>query len=169
MRKETIIMPGLILVLALVAGRPVLAQGTEVELGPITNNSIYATQSLVEYLIQASSAGNGTVSGDTNDWIEAGENFSVSASADEHYHFVSWNNGSSANPLEAPATSPTNLVASFAIDTYTVDIQAGDFDIAPTNFAAVAYGNSVTTTVQSIYVTNAPGVRVKFTGFEKIQ
>ncbi len=145
------------------------AQSTNVVLGPITNDSVYATQSLDEYLIQASSAGNGTVSGQTNDWIVAGDNFTVSAGADAHYHFVSWSNGSTENPLTAAATGPTNLVASFAVDAFGVAIQAGEFSIAPTNFAGVVWGNSVTTTVQSIYVTNAPGVRTRFTGLVKVQ
>lgn len=169
MRNQKNMRAGLIMAMMAAVGMAKLAQGAEVELGPITNNSIYATQSLVEYLIQASSGGNGTVGGDTNAWIEAGVEFNLTATPADHYHFTTWDNGSTANPYAAAASSPTNLVASFAIDTYTVDIQAGVFDIAPTNFTDVAHGSSVTTTVQSIYVTNSPGVRVKFTGFEKIQ
>lgn len=159
----------LVLSLALCWAACAGAQSTNIVLGPITNDSVYVTQELDEYWIQAGSGGNGTVSGQTNDWIVAGSNFTVLAAADAHYHFVSWSNGSTENPLTAAATSPTNLSASFSIDTYGVAIHAGVFDVSPTNFVAVPYGQSVTTAVQSIYVTNAPGVRMKFTGYQKIQ
>ena len=163
-------MRGALLGTALVlTGFTAQAQSTNIVLGPITNQAVYESQSVNEYLITASSAGNGTVGGNTNDWIVAGDSFTVSATGAAHYHFVSWSNGSTENPLTAEATGPTNLTASFSIDTYGVEIQAGGFDVSPTNFVAVPYGQTVTAVVQGIYVTNAPGVRMKFTGFQKIQ
>ena len=53
--------------------------------------------------------------------------------------------------------------------TYNVIIHPGVFSVSPTNFQDVPEDGSVTTMVESIYVTNSPGLREKFTGFQKTQ
>ena len=89
------------------------AQGLEMVLGPITNPAVFASQGVVEYLVQAGSAGNGTVSGDTNNWVAIGSNASLVASPAEYYEFDRWEDGSTAAAREWAVAEPTNRTAYF--------------------------------------------------------
>ena len=63
---------------------------------------------------------NGTVNG-----AEAGEyawntTLTLEAVAEEHYHFIKWNDDLTTNPREVTITMDTTLYAEFAIDTFNV-------------------------------------------------
>lgn len=98
---------------ALVLPIPSPAQGLEVVLGPITNPAAYSSQGAVEYLVQAAAAGNGAVSGDTNNWVASGSNASLTATPAEYYEFDRWDDGIPTAAREFPVFGPTNLTASF--------------------------------------------------------
>jgi hypothetical protein len=139
----------------------------------VTNNTSLVPTEQTEYLIEASSANTsqGTVSGPTNDWLLAGTSTNLVASPNttNHYHFVNWTSGTnqvSTNTNYAfTADSPTNLVANFDIDRFTVNIQNGaNYGLNPTNFVNIPYGGSITSTAANVYYTNAPGRRTKIIG-----
>lgn len=89
------------------------AQGTNVVLGPITNEAVYSVLGVEEYFVQTSSAGNGTVSGATNEWVETGSKIEISATPAVFYEFYQWSDGNATTSRQFTVAGPTNLVASF--------------------------------------------------------
>ena len=63
-------------------------------------------------------SGSGTFDYFTRIWI--------SAIANEHYHFVQWDDGNTNNPRTIIVTSDTTYTASFAIDQHTITILSDD-------------------------------------------
>ena len=83
-----------------------------------------------EYSVVITSGGNGsvTVDGVAGDYIATvpeGTVLTVSATADAHYGFTAWSDGETDNPRTITVTGDLNLTASFAIDTYIVNVIAG--------------------------------------------
>lgn len=67
-----------------------------------------------------------------------GTNVTISATADEHYHFVQWNDGNTENPRSVTVTETKSLTAQFAIDQVTITwLNYDDVTIATTS---VDYG-----------------------------
>ena len=152
----------------------VLVSGNAQAQGPtnvnmtVTNNAtidwIWATQ----YIAVASSAGNGTVSGNTNDWIDAGSNATVQAIANANYHFIYWTG------VPAPVTNSnpanfvmdnfyTNMMAFFVPDMKTVTVTSAYGTPAP-GTTNVPYGTVLDEAITPLVVTTTPGrvrVRVK--------
>ena len=60
----------------------------------------------------------GTVSG--SDTVDYGEEVILTATANEHYHFVQWNDGNSDNPRTVVAAHDSTLTAYFAVNQYAV-------------------------------------------------
>ena len=100
---------------ALAVGFPLwaCAQSTNVVLGPITNETEYASAGVVEYRIAAGSAGNGAVTGEADTWIESGATASLTAQPAEFYEFDRWDDGASETVREWTVAGPTNLTALF--------------------------------------------------------
>ena len=68
---------------------------------------------------QGSVAGNGTYA--------EGTEVSISATAYEHNHFVSWNDGNTDNPRTITVTEDAMYIATFAIDQFTIAVSANDY------------------------------------------
>ncbi|MBQ6275699.1 MAG: leucine-rich repeat domain-containing protein, partial [Bacteroidales bacterium] len=68
---------------------------------------------------QGSVAGNGT--------FAEGTEVSISATAYEHNHFVSWNDGNTDNPRIITVTEDAMYIATFAIDQFTITVSANDY------------------------------------------
>ena len=69
----------------------------------------------------------GTLTGTTNQTVDYGASGSaVTAVPAEHYHFVSWSDGSTANPrTDSAVKANLSVTASFAIDTFALSYIAG--------------------------------------------
>lgn len=165
----------LILGAALAFSGASLARAQSFTYSPVTNNTTLVPTEQTEYLVEAASANQamGTVSGPTNDWLTENTvtNLVANPNTTNHYRFVNWTaNGNEVGTNATYAfnvTSPTNLLANFDIERFTVDIQNGaSYGLNPTNFTGIPYGGSVTSTAANIYYTNSPGVRTKITGLK---
>ncbi|MCQ2327256.1 MAG: leucine-rich repeat protein, partial [Bacteroidales bacterium] len=70
---------------------------------------------------------------------------SISATAVEHYHFLSWNDGNTQNPRTLSIESDTILTAMFVIDTHSVVLNTTDENILTvTGGGEYAYGETIT-------------------------
>ncbi len=101
---------------------------------------------------------NGTIVGTTPQTVpNGGSGTAVTATPSPGYHFVSWSDGSTANPrTDTNVTADHAVTASFAINTYTLTVtQAANGTITPTGPLTVNYGDSKTFTF-----TPAGGYRV---------
>lgn len=85
-----------------------------VAVGPVNSNLNLATAGSLESLVSASSAGNGSVSGSTSNFVANGSNATISANADQFYQFKNWSDGNTNNPRTELITGPTNWVAYFS-------------------------------------------------------
>lgn len=116
LRKGIISLAGALL---LGSSFPSHGQSTEFTYNAITNNTTLIPVESIEYKVQASSSGNGSVSGNIDDWIDVGSNATITANADAHYKFSYWSGlPSGANTTNNPCTFAvdnvyTNVVANF--------------------------------------------------------
>ena len=69
-----------------------------------------------QFVFAATSAGNGAVSGGSNEWYDQGTTVEVTAVPAIYYHFVSWTGtvDATTNPLALTVDQPLFLVAQFA-------------------------------------------------------
>ena len=63
---------------------------------------------------------NGTVNGAEDGEYAYNSNLTLEAVADEHYHFIKWNDNTVTNPREVNIKCDTSFYAVFAIDTFNV-------------------------------------------------
>ncbi|MBR5983290.1 MAG: leucine-rich repeat domain-containing protein, partial [Bacteroidales bacterium] len=68
--------------------------------------------------IQSANDDMGSVTGEGTFSCETEAN--IAATANEHYHFVQWNDGNTDNPRNIVVTSDTTYTATFAIDRHTI-------------------------------------------------
>ena len=66
----------------------------------------------------------GTVSG--GGIYEEGSQVTITATAAEGYHFVSWNDGDTNNPRIITVTEDTTYIANFAVNTYTITVTSAN-------------------------------------------
>ena len=66
----------------------------------------------------------GTVSG--GGIYEEGSQVTITATAAEGYHFVSWNDGDTNNPRTITVTEDTTYIANFAVNTYTITVTSAN-------------------------------------------
>lgn len=90
----------------------------------LTNDTTLTWNWTTQFMLNVTSAGNGSVGGETNGWKDIGSNISVTATASNYYHFASWSgstNGSTINggQLGAPMTGPRQILAQFAANLAT--------------------------------------------------
>ncbi len=58
-----------------------------------------------------------------------GDEIQISATANEHYHFVEWQDGNTENPRTIIVTEDATYTASFAIDRFTVTVESADAEM----------------------------------------
>lgn len=93
--------------------------------------------------ISATASAGGSVTG-TNTYAYK-EIATLTATADEGYHFEKWSNGSTDNPLKITVTEDVEIQAIFAINTYTVTATATEGGTV-TGARTYDHGTSVTLT-----------------------
>ena len=145
------------------------AQGpTNVNL-TVTNNVTIEWLWATQYMATASSAGNGTVSGQTNAWIDAGSTVSVQANANANFHFIYWTGVPGTVTNNNPATFAmdsfyTNMTAYFAPDMKTVTVTSA-YGTGVPGTTHVPYGTILDEAITPLVVTTTPGrVRVRIKG-----
>lgn len=94
--------------------------------GDLTLIATFAAQAVEYYTVTASSedAAMGEVTG--GGVYTSGSTATLTAVPSTGYHFVAWNDGNTDNPRTVTVTSDTTLSASFAINTYTVQLVVND-------------------------------------------
>jgi hypothetical protein len=136
----------------------------------VTNNATINWLWATQYLARAGSAGNGTVSGHTNDWIDSGSNATVQANANANYHFTYWTGVPAAVTNSNPAafamdTFYTNILAYFALDMKTVTVYTAFGTPLPAATNVVPYGTNFNVTVTPLIVTQQTDrIRVRIKG-----
>ena len=104
--------------------------------GDTTINAVFA----IDQHTVTVSGENGTVMGAGT--YNYGRNITLEATADEHYHFVQWSNGETANPYTLTLAGDTTLTAVFAIDQHTVTASGENGTV--TGASTYDYGTEVT-------------------------
>ena len=86
---------------------------------------------------------NGTIIGSGT--YKYGDAVTLTAVANDHYHFVRWDDGNTNNPRIITATKDTTLSAEFAIDTHQVIVNV-DENGSATGSGVYNYGETITLT-----------------------
>ena len=89
----------------------------------VTDDATYTAEFAIDQFVVAVVSANdmmGFVSG--NGSYDYGSEIQITAEANEHYHFVSWNDGSTENPRNITVTENVTYTAEFAIDQFTIAV-----------------------------------------------
>ena len=92
---------------------------------------------------------NGTVSGDGE--YAYNSTATLTATPNEHYHFVQWSDGETINPREVTVTESVTYKAEFAIDEFLVSLSADATKGTVQGADTYAYGQTVTISAQPKY------------------
>jgi hypothetical protein len=122
-----------------------------------TISATFAADATATYSLTYTAGTNGTISGTSPQSVAPGGNgTAVTATPAAGYHFVSWSDGSTANPRTDNAVAGiVSVTASFAIDTHTITPTAGaNGSISPLAAVTVPHNasQSFTITADSGYV-----------------
>lgn len=90
------------------------------------------------------SAQNGKVTGDGT--YDYGTTATLTATADEHYHFTRWTDGNTDNPRKITVEGNATYTAEFAIDQHTITITCNPQQGVVTGAGIYDYGTQVTLT-----------------------
>lgn len=98
---------------------------TDIEVDEDIN--VTANFSINSFSLYYSAGENGNITGDDSQTVDyMADGTPVTAVAFTGYHFESWNDGSNANPrTDSSVTADINVIASFVIDTFTLNYAAG--------------------------------------------
>ncbi len=108
----------------------------------ITENSSLKWLWETNYYLTFDASGGGEVDR-ADGWFDGGTQIVVKATASNHYHFTGWTGTvvTNVNPLTVTVDQAYALTANFEIDTFTLDVSAGDNgNVAPTGLIKVTYG-----------------------------
>ncbi len=107
--------------------------------------TLYAGWVINTYTLTYTAGSNGSLSGTTSQVVNYNTSGSaVTAIPDTGYHFVQWNDGSTANPrTDSSVSAAISVSAMFAINTYTLTYTAGsNGSISGSTTQVVNYGSS---------------------------
>lgn len=102
-----------------------------------------ATFAIDTHTVALTSGGNGTVTGAGT--YNYNQEITITATPSEHYHFVQWSDGDTNASRTFNVTEDLDLTATFAIDTFTVSLTAGDHG-SVSGAGTYDYNQSVTIT-----------------------
>ena len=106
----------------------------------VTQDSTFAAEFAInKYTITIPESGNGIVTGMGE--YNHGDTITLTATPNEHYHFVQWSDGNTENPRIFVATNDTTLSAEFAIDKHEVVLLGENGTLY--GRGSYAYGDSV--------------------------
>ena len=110
----------------------------------ITQDTVLKPEfAISKYQLTIESAGNGSISGSGT--YEHGSEVTITATPDEHHHFVAWSDGNTDNPRNIKVTENTTISATFAIDEHQLTI-AIDGNGSVSGSGTYEYGSEVTIT-----------------------
>lgn len=112
----------------------------------VTGNATYtASFSSETYSLTVNAQANGTATGSGN--YEYGSTATLTATPDEGYHFLQWNDGNTQNPRTVTVTGNATYTASFEINSYTITISsANNAQGSATGGGTYTHGQTVTAT-----------------------
>jgi RHS repeat-associated protein len=115
-----------------------------------TNRTLTANFNLIYYSLNYIAGANGSISGSTSQSVGHGNNGTqVQAIPSTGYHFVDWSDGSLQNPrIDSNITGNISVTANFAINTYTLNYNAGNYGILSGDSNQVVNYNSNGSAVQ---------------------
>ena len=89
--------------------------------------NVTANFSINSFSLYYSAGENGNITGVASQTVDYGtDGTSVTAVPNTGYHFANWSDGSNANPrTDSSVTADINVIASFVIDTFTLNYAAG--------------------------------------------
>jgi len=124
----------------------------------ITNDSHIVWLWQTNYWLDTSVSGSGSVDV-ADEWVASGSNVVITASADDHYHFVSWSgdtNGCTINDTQitAPMNQPRQITANFEIDMHELVVASPHGNpLPPVGTNEYPYGTNLTCTLPDSPVT----------------
>lgn len=96
------------------------------------------------YSLTYTAGAHGSIGGDASQLVAPGANgTTVTANPEDHYHFVNWSDGSTANPrTDTNVMANISVTANFAINTFilTYNFGSGGLEISGMTPQTVAYG-----------------------------
>ncbi|MDD6358256.1 MAG: InlB B-repeat-containing protein [Bacteroidales bacterium] len=100
-----------------------------------------------EYIITVNAGSNGSVSPSGANKIAHNGNITLTATANEGYHFKQWNDGVTTNPRTVTATQDSTFTAEFEINEYTITSVAGsNGSVSPSGANKIAHNGNITLT-----------------------
>ncbi len=135
---------------------------TRTDTGVTGDITVTANFAINQYTLSYSAGANGSLSGSTAQVVNHGASgTAVTAVPNVGYHFVNWNDGSTANPrTDTNVTGTITVSANFAINTYTLTYTAGaNGSLTGTTTQLVTHGANGTA------VTAVPNVGYHFTSW----
>ena len=131
------------------------AAGTETSLTmTLTNDAVLTWEWQTQYQVDTEAGPEGSV--DVEDqWVDAGDSITITATPDAHHHLVGWSGDTNGctiagNRIVAPMDQARQLTANFAIDMHTLEVvSAHGTATPPVGIHAANYGSSLANSVAS--------------------
>ena len=108
----------------------------------VTADATYTAEFAIDQHTIKTEAKNGTVTGGGT--YDYGKKITLTATADEHYHFVRWSDGNTNNPRKETVNGDATYTAEFTIDQFTIKTEAKNGKV--TGAGTYDYGTKVTLT-----------------------
>ena len=111
----------------------------------VEGDAAYTAEFAIDQHIITTNAQNGTITGGGT--YDYGTTTTLTATADEHYHFTQWSDGSTDNPRTITVEGDATYTAEFAIDQHTITATCDPQQGTVTGAGTYDYGTQVTLTV----------------------
>ena len=132
-------------------------QNPRTDISVLANKNVVANFSIDTYTLTYTAGTNGTISGISPQTINSGlDGTSIAAIPDAGYHFVDWSDSSTSNPrTDTGVQANLAVTANFAINTYTLNYNAGSYGsisgISPQTINSGSDGTAVTANAHTGY------------------
>ena len=110
----------------------------------VTQDTTFTAEFAIDQHTVTTNAQNGTITGGGT--YDYGTTATLTATADEHYHFTQWNDGNTDNPRTISVEGDATYTAEFAIDQHTITVSCAPQQGNVTGAGMYDYGTSVTLT-----------------------
>ena len=108
----------------------------------VTSNAEYTAYFGHNITVVSADETMGTVSGGGT--YPNGEQVEISAVANEHYHFVQWNDGNTDNPRTITVTGNATYTATFAIDQFSITVESDNINFGNVSGSGTyGYGSEI--------------------------
>ncbi len=110
----------------------------------VDGDATYTAEFAIDQHTITTNAQNGTITGGGT--YDYGTTATLTATADEHYHFTQWTDGNTDNPRKVMVESDATYTAEFAIDQHTIAVSCDPQQGVVTGAGIYDYGTPVTLT-----------------------